>query len=946
MRHFYRLVSICILSHCITHIALAGSSGKISGQVTDSRTKEGIAGVNVRIEGTTLGATTNVEGRYVILNVPPGNFNVTASFIGYKKYSVKGVRVSTDFTTTLDMALVEGDIQTDEVVVQGERTPLIRKDLTNPVASISAETITELPVTEISEIIGLQAGITVDDGGGLHVRGGLGNEIAYTINGININNPYGNTRSVGLATNAVQEVSVSSGTFNAEYGNALSGVVNYVTKEGGSNWTGSLKHLTGDHLSTNRELFFNIDKINWTNVNRTEASVGGPIIGEDLAFYASGVYSWFGGHLYGERLYNPLDAFLAPSAFPSGDPRRGSSTGPLYFGAFFRDTSDRVGGPTGNRDVVPLNWSRSYNLQGNLRYRFTPAMRLKYEIVYDNGLSPASSSIAYRFRPDGRALDRSETIFHSLEWLQSLGERVFYTVKGSYIIDKGRSYTYDDINDPRYLPPQYQTTLPNTNFLTGGTDLGRFTRNSTMIGAKFDLVAQLFGNHEVKFGAEVRKHKVDVESYTLRFGDPNNRSRSFTVEDLVRGAKLQPFVPAVNEGYTSYIRRPLQLVTYVQDKIELFTSIILNLGLRYEYFDPDAKYNPNLSNEYLLGDSANFYADGAIKASIKHMLAPRFSVSYPITDQGTIRFSYGHFYQIGSLSSLYTNPNFRAVPGTTPTFGNPEVNPQRSIQYELGLQQALTENLKIEVTGYYKDVDNYIVTQRIETARGDKPYNLLTNLNYANTRGIAISLFKRRSPSDIFSATIDYTFQIADGNRTEPASEIFFNEQRGQLSETYLVPFSFDRSHTITSTITFSQPSDWSIGVLGYVRMGTPYTPAFPSNIVPISFVQNSDRQPMQWNVDLKAEKFFEFGPFKYSVFLQVDNLFDTQNELDVYASSGSALYDINSVVNPNQYADIRRRIARGDVGLISSSVIDNLDANPRNISSPRLVRFGASIFF
>jgi hypothetical protein len=222
----------------------------------------------------------------------------------------------------------------------------------------------------------------------------------------------------------------------------------------------------------------------------------------------------------------------------------------------------------------------------------------------------------------------------------------------------------------------------------------------------------------------------------------------------------------------------------------------------------------------------------------------------------------------------------------------------------------------------------------------------LTNLNYANTRGVSISLLKRRSASDILSATIDYTFQIADGNRTEPAAEIFFNEQRGQLSETYLVPFGFDRSHTITSTVTLSEPSDWSLSFIGYVRTGTPYTPAFPSNVVPITFVQNSDRQPVQWNVDMKAEKFFELGPMKYSIFLQVDNLFDTQNELDVYASSGSALYDINSILNPAVYADIRRRIARGDPGLVPSSVIDNLDANPRNISMPRLVRFGASVIF
>jgi len=236
----------------------AGSAGKISGVVRDARTKEPLPGVNVVVQGTALGASSDVSGRYVILNVPPGRHNVAASFIGYRRYEVTELRVSTDFTTPLDIDMVEGSVELDAVVIQAERSPLIRQDLTNPVASISSEAIEALPVTDISEVIGLQAGVTVDDDGSIHIRGGLGNEIAYTLNGININNPYGNTKSVGVATNAVREVSVSSGTFSAEYGSALSGVVNYVTKDGGAKWSGSLKQYMGDHVSSHKSLSFSI----------------------------------------------------------------------------------------------------------------------------------------------------------------------------------------------------------------------------------------------------------------------------------------------------------------------------------------------------------------------------------------------------------------------------------------------------------------------------------------------------------------------------------------------------------------------------------------------------------------------------------------------------------------------------------------------------------------
>jgi outer membrane receptor protein involved in Fe transport len=523
---------------------------------------------------------------------------------------------------------------------------------------------------------------------------------------------------------------------------------------------------------------------------------------------------------------------------------------------------------------------------------------------------------------------------------------MFYTVRGSLITDKVHSWAYDSPDDPRYLPTFYLRSFPNTVFLTGGVDPDRFSQRTVTWAGKFDFVAQLFNTHEVKFGLEVRSHTLTVESYTLQFRDPNSPSTDPSFANALSGKYVfRPYIPTAIGGYTFYRRKPLQIAAYIQDKIELFKSIILNLGVRYEYFDPSATYNPGISSELSLQDTI-FLQKNLADASKKHMVSPRIGISYPITDQGTIRFSYGHFYQIGSLSSLYSNPNFRAPQGTTPTFGNANVNPQKSMQYELSLQQGLAEDLRIEITGYYKDVRDYIYSQQVVTARGDRQYYLLTNLSYANTRGISISLLKRRSADDLLSASLDYTFQVAEGNRTLPTDEIFFNEQAGRLSETYLVPLGFDRSHTITSTVALSRPDDWSVSMIGYVRTGTPYTPAFPSSVVPITFTQNSDRQPMQWNVDLKLEKFFKLGSLDYSVFVQVDNLFDTENELFVYANSGRALYNISQTLQPELLSDIRNRIGRGDPGMIPRNGVDNYYANPGNISAPRLIRIGASIVF
>ncbi len=361
-----RLLYIILVSFlCISGSLFGGSTGKISGTVTETETGEGLPLANVFIDGTSLGAATDLEGNFVILNVPPGLYTVTASVVGFQKQAIKEVRVNADFTTRLEFQLASGSIDLPAVIVQGERNPLIRADLTNPTVAITSETINELPVDQISDVIKLQAGVVVGDDGNIHIRGGYGNEIAYSLNGVSLNDPYGNQRSVGLATNAVQEVSVSSGTFSAEYGNALSGVVNYITREGSDNYTFSLRGYMGDYLTSRNELFSNIDDIDPLNRGRMEATVGGPIpfTGNRAKIFVSGVFENFKGSLYGKRLYNPTDSYLSPEGFTEGDTRKASPSDPYFFNPY-DPLSD--GSPTGDGAIVAMNPSENMNLQGNV----------------------------------------------------------------------------------------------------------------------------------------------------------------------------------------------------------------------------------------------------------------------------------------------------------------------------------------------------------------------------------------------------------------------------------------------------------------------------------------------------------------------------------------------------------------------------------------------------
>lgn len=993
IKRYSVLLALLCISLIINQTLLAGTTGKISGKVTDAKTGEGIPSAIVTVVGTTLGAATDANGSYVIVNVPPGTYSVSVSYIGYQPMRVNNVGVNVDYTTTLNIQLRESSVELGEVVVEGERNPLIRQDQTNPVVAVTSESFQTLPVTTIGEVIGLQAGVVTSDDGTLHIRGGRSNEIAYTLNGISVNNPYDNLSSIGVATNAVQEVTVSTGTFSAEYGNALSGVVNYVTKEGGQNVSGSLRLLTGDYYTNNQTVFPHLNRYNLFNTSRAEMTLGGPLGIEDLTFYASGVFDRNNGHLYGNRIYRPTDMSIQPSEFiktlplldslgrfysdPNtpgqyvyvNDERLNTRTDAPYFfnplggtvkyiDSYYRNSNgqwdkvkvpyiDNPGLPTGDSALIPLNTSRSYNVQANISYRISSTMKIKYEAVYDNAESKDAYYYSYRYNPDGRPTNYSNGLVQTLDWTHTLSNAAFYTAKLSMTESHDKTYAFEDINDPRYLPSFYQSTLINTGFLTGGVFLGRTFRSTKSLGGKFDLQAQMFNDHEVKIGGELRLHTLDLESYTLEFYNVKNPSEVIDdFQDVYKDSmQYAARVPGIEGGYTRYTRKPVQLSLYVQDKIELEKSFILNAGLRYEYFDPSARYNPNLSDEYSnLG--VIFVTKGLKPASVKHTFSPRISMAYPITDQGVIRFSYGHFYQLGNLSQLYRNPNFRAT--GTPTFGNADVRPQRSVQYEVGLQQGLTPDLRLEVVAFYKDVRDYLYSQTVKAGKGDIQYVILTNLDYANSRGITVSLYQRRAPGSIFSSSVDYTFAIAEGNRTEPVDELFYNELSQKSSETFLVPLDFDRTHTLNTTLNLTEPDDYSISSTIRLQTGSPYTPSIPASLsTQLSrFIQNSSTKPFQWSVDLKMEKFFVFGGMRYSIFALVDNVFNTENEISVYSNSGRALYNANQIADPTAFQDIRTRILRGDKGLIPLSAIDNYYADPQNLSRPRLIRFGISMLF
>ncbi|MGP8323129.1 MAG: TonB-dependent receptor [Methanosarcinaceae archaeon] len=897
-----RIKQICITLLLISlHLAIstlqAGTTGKIAGEVIDKETGEGLPGVNVYLEGTTLGASTDLEGYYVILNVPPGTYEIVAVNIGYQDQKVLNVKVSIDFTTNLDFKMGSTIYELEEAVIIVAEREMVRKDLTSSSAIVSTEEISLMPVEEFENVLQLQAGIVTGADGSLHIRGGRSNEIAYLVNGVSVTDPYSGNIAIEVENNGIQELQVISGTFNAEYGQAMSGVVEVATKEGRSNLTGFLSAYSGAYASNHTETFLSIDDFNPINIYNIQASLSGPItiLNDKLYFFATGRIYNNTGWLYGKRVFNPTDS----SDFNSPDPQ------------------DWYIEQTGDKAIVYMNPYAKISAQFNLTYRAAANIKLNYEFLWDD-VESREYNHAFKYNPDGDYRHFKNGNTHLLNFNHTINSKMFYTAKFSYLFFDFKKYVYEDPLDPRYVDPR----LLRGKFRTGGTGMDHFYRNTESIVGKLDFTSQVTNTHLVKAGLEIRRHKLWLHEFEIKYD---------------RSTGWQPQIPADSIGViknNTYTHRPLELSAYIQDKME-FKDIIINAGIRYDYFDPDGD-TPVKDYYYTTPEGNKIRREGdrdplnapKENAAAKHQLSPRIGIAYPITERGVIHFSYGHFFQIPTFEHLYHNSEFEVEFGGLQTLmGNADLKPQETVIYEIGLQQQLSEDFGLDVTGFYKDMRNLLGTKIVEHYTATMLYAKYVNRDYGNVRGITLALEKRRT--GYLSARIDYTFQIAEGNASDP-NTVFLDNQSSppRESEIKVVSLDWDQTHTLNFSVILSDPNNWGISFLARLGNGLPYTPSY-QGIRTSS--ENSERRPDHIIFNINVHKDFSLMGIKPTVFLKIYNLFDSKNEVEVYEDTGRAGYTLASFYT----GDWRNY----------STLSDHLN-RPDFYSEPRRIILGMSIGF
>jgi len=927
-----RIITIIYLLLAFSSSITAGTTGKLSGTIKSKLDESPLIGANIMIENTGLGTATDLKGDYVILNIPPGKYNVTIRMIGYEVKKYENIRISIDKTTrlfsTLDIKAVKGQ----EIIVNATR-PLIDFDKTNSEAIVTSEELDIMPIEDVADVIKLQGGVTQDAGGGIHIRGGRSSEVAYLVDGVSVTDAYDGAIAVNIENANIQELQVISGTFNAEYGKAMSGIVNIVTKDGSDKFESYLQIYSGDHQSDDN-IYKDLRSYNITNDKNITMNLSGPIIKQKLNFFISARSYVSDGWLNGLQTFTMY-----------GDTIHTDNNSNGYF-----DSTDTKKEPY----YRSMNWRDKYSIQTKLTYKLNPKLILRLNSIVSNEEWQNYDHYS-QMSQEGQNTNYAGGNFIGLKLSQSFSSRTFYDININQSVHDYNSYLYNDPIDKRYITPDHLfwrnvsgaitpdlsekygmglNFFPQYTFSRWGVNTGRFFRRTTTNSFKWDLTSQINKYNQIKLGFEFQQHLLEQDGYALL--DSSQSDQIFT-----------PSIPEKNSfNRTTYEFDPVDGSFYIQDKIE-YGDMIINAGIRYEYFDPRSYIPNNIHEPYIknprnpaldslsmedrenlnwgsvmytvedsignpitytyadyyqgFGNQENLYQKTGWwkNTTVKNQISPRLGIAYPISDRGVVHFSYGYFFKIPDFSLLYNNKEVKLTDAGTDfgIFGNPDLKPERSVSYEIGLQQELLPNLKLDLRAYYKDSRDY-VSSGIPIDLGDgKSYYTYVNKDYSNTRGIIITL--DRFYSNGFGWHIDYTYQKAEGSNSDPSEE-FGAVVSGQEPTRSIIPLDWDQNNNLNGSFFFDY-NGWVTSLLFQYGSGYPYTPVITNyegqggqlaNVL----IKNSRRKLYTYNFDLKISKGLKINNYNGKIFININNLLDTRNEISVYGDTGRANRTIEQV--------------------------------------------------
>ena len=903
----------------------AGTTGKISGKVTDRETGEPLPGTNVIIVGTSLGAAAGVNGSFTILSVSPGIYALKAQFIGYRAVEIQNIRVTVDLTTSVNFEMPSQDIEGADVVIIAER-PLIDPNATNEVHVKRAEDIEYMPIRGYQNIVATEAGV-VQVGNNLYIRGSRAEEVAYYVDGVYINNAYTLARTGDVINNSIEEVSFQAGGFGAEYGSANGGVINTTTKSGSSELRISGEVFSDEFLSKENDNSFGTYSY---GQNLANLAISGPLSSK-IKFYVTGEFSnaadrnpTSAPHIMIDSIfYETVKTKYAMSQAHFDKFGVDSSTSIVLVPIEERVFVSEVFGPRPNNGIERVNFN------GNLLFDLNP-LRFRVGGSLTDFTRRNWSSARDLFNSENNSRTEGSTRTGYLNLTHSLSQNALYKIRLTYFRDEtknGDNRLWEDFENYGDLTDWNADGIFNTDLRINGQNqrtFDHFARYqasnavfddyshtiSSHIGLTGDIINQR-GDHEVKIGGEIRRNNVQF----YRLAQPMELSATFgnldpdSIDQAVIERTFQSAY-AENIGFNyrnsesgvlerDAARKPINAAIYLQDKVEL-EDMILNIGIRWDYLQPatDIFLRPD---SIVIKDGK--IADENLGDGVTHsFISPRIGLAFPVTDKTVFHAQYGKYFQQPELQRLFVSyvrfaNNLQA--GNFTISGNPELKPEQQTQYEVGFQQQIGQSASLDVTVYYRELKDYVQVQNQLNSAGTA-YAIYVNGDYGTIKGTTFSFDLRRTSN--VRASASYTFQTAAGTGSNSNSQFRQVWQDG-FYPTYVSPLDFDQRHTGSVNFDYRLSAGegpfflqkTGINVLYTFGSGRRYTPVIPTSALfpgisqdPVAAV-NSGTMPFFSQVDLRVNRLIDIGGATFDFYIWVRNLTNKQNVTNVYNGTGEA---------------------------------------------------------
>ncbi|HUU28973.1 MAG TPA: TonB-dependent receptor [archaeon] len=848
------------------------STGKVEGIVRDKDSGQPLAGAQVTIEGTRLGNVTNNDGYYFILNVPPGRRDIAFTYTGYQKTTVSNQLILAGQTLTIDAGLSSTVVQLEGITVEGESEILLPRDQTVSKQRLTAERIEEMPAQKLEDMMVLEAGVQTGGRGamerGLRIRGGRLGEEAMVVDGVMVRNytadPFRqgqgwifdgeigsrseDTTPLEFSTTAVEEVDIITGGFQAEYGNAQSGIINIVTKEGGPQLKGSVRYTTDQVMPRTAD---------W-GYNQLMTSIGGPVV------VVPNMYFHLSAEIQGEadRSYTHADE---------------------GFRAVDQTFVDRLNNAVRNDPVVKLRGELPFSLE-------------KFEIGREFYASKTGQNKSLFSAPNpvrlpgnwgDRTLGSGKLTYSPLEGLKFIGSlnrsRNQYSYpagwdsEGNYF-QTGLFYKGDPDWDHRvwgsdtvvHVYQAYARKVRTTNSLLGvDWDIFRTANRSASLQFRYTSVHSVENNNSSLENDWERSTFMSWSPHDVRFEIekfPNREGRDVSWwPDGALGWKMNALMetPFSNSYYTAYYLNyfylqerqnnykadiDFQINRYNRAKLGFQLADFSNISYRVHYQTLERnelnefRYRPQLWGAYIqnrtdLGDfvldyglrydgyaprcnwgltALNRYGDNIIP-TVHTELSPRFDVAFPVTDKSQLRFSYGVFTQLPSFSYMLSRSN----PGG--------LEYSRTDAFEAGLSYLISNDMVLDMVAYYRDVDGNVAEKEYfqdhyywYTDERDRFWTYgLTNRDNGNIKGVDLTMRKRFSENFAFNMMYTLQFSRTTGSaynspdlRTDPESDYDPTTGERYVPPDELRPIDGDRTHKFTCQFNYLFPQDFQTGTL------------------------------------------------------------------------------------------------------------------------------------